>query len=81
VAKQIATKIGDVLILATSRSYTIYAVGSVSEAGQHDFSRQQKVTHVASRTDALKAAKALVAPGGRIYLLNIDTADWSEISN
>ena len=75
------TEVGDVLILRTSQSFIVYVVGSVATAGQHDFSHRQQVQHVATHAKAVKAAKALVAPRGRIYLLDIDTAEWSEISN
>jgi hypothetical protein len=78
--KRRPTEIGDVLILRTTQSYTVYAVGSVSEKGQHNFGHQQAVHHVNNRDEAVKTAKAIVAPKGRIYLLDIDTADWSEIS-
>jgi hypothetical protein len=74
------TKIGDVLILQTRQSCTVYAVGAVARSGQQDFSRQQAVTHVQTHSDAVKIAMTLVAPGGRIYLFDIDTAEWSEIA-
>jgi hypothetical protein len=74
------TKIGDVLVLRTSQSYTIYAVGAVARSGQQDFSRQQPVAHVESQADAVKMARTLRAPGGRIYLFDIDSAEWSEIA-
>jgi hypothetical protein len=80
VAKQWPTEIGDVLILRTSQSYTVYAVGSVATSGQHDFSHSERVRHVATHAEAVMTAKALVVPGGRIHLLDIDTAEWSEIS-
>ena len=73
------TKIGDVLVLRTRHSYTVYAVGAVERSGQQDFSGQHAVTHVLSNTDAVTIAKTLAAPGGRIYLFDIDTAEWSEI--
>ena len=79
-AKQRPTEIGDVLILQASQSYHVYAVGAVSRAGQGDFSNSQNVRHVRTLVEALQAAKALVAEKGRIYLLDIDTAEWSEIS-
>ena len=78
--KQWPTEIGDVLILRTSQSYTVYAVGSVAAAGQHDFSHSEQVRHVLTRAEAVTTAKALVAPGGRIHLLDIDTGKWSEIA-
>jgi hypothetical protein len=80
VAQQWPTAIGDVLILRTSQSYTVYAVGSVSTAGQHDFSHSERVDHVLTSDEALKIAKTLVVPAGRIYLLDIDTEEWSEIA-
>ena len=79
--KQWPTDIGDVLILRTRLSYTVYAVGSVVTAGQHDFCHSEQVRHVTTHADAVNAAKAIVAPGGRIYLLDIDTQEWSQISN
>jgi hypothetical protein len=79
-AKQRPTEIGDVLILRTGLSYTAYAVGPVVTAGQQDFSHSQQVKHITTLEEALQAAQALVANKGRIYLLDIDTADWSEIS-
>ena len=79
-AKQWPTEVGDVLILRTSQSYTVYAVGSVATSGQHDFSHSEPVRYVSTHAEAVTTAKALVASGGRIYLLNIDTAEWSEIS-
>ena len=79
--KEWPTEIGDVLILRTSLSYTVYAVGSVATAGQHDFAHSQQVRHVTTHAEAVKTAKAIVAPHGRIYLLDIDTAEWSQISD
>jgi len=75
------TEIGDVLILRTSVSYTVYAVGRVDTAGQTDFSHGQQPHHVTTYAEAVKTAKAIVAPRGRIYLLDIDTGEWSETSN
>jgi hypothetical protein len=47
--------------------------------GQRSFRHQQPVGHVKSRAEAVEIAKTIVAPKGRIYLLDIDTADWSQI--
>jgi hypothetical protein len=74
------TKIGDVLVLRTRQSYTVYAVDAVARSGQQDFSGQHAVTHVQNHAEAVTRAKTLVAPGGRIYLFDIDTAEWSEIA-
>jgi hypothetical protein len=54
-------------------------VGAVSEPGQDDFRHERTVQHVNNHADAVKVAKGLVAPDGRIYLLDIDTAEWSEV--
>ena len=75
------TEIGDVLILRTSLSYTVYAVGPVATAGQTDFSHGQQTHYVTTHAEAVETAKAMVGPRGRIYLLDIDTAEWSEISS
>jgi hypothetical protein len=79
--RQWPTEVGDVLILRTSRSYTAYAVGLVVTAGQHDFSHSEQVRHVITHAEAVNTARAIVASGGRIYLLDIDTAEWSQIPN
>jgi len=81
VEKQRPTEIGDVLILRTSLSFTVHAVGPVVAAGQHDFSKSEQVRHVAIHAEAVTTAKSIVAPGRRIYLLDIDTAEWSQISD
>jgi hypothetical protein len=73
------TRIGDALILLTRESYTIFAVGVVSRSGQLDFSQSEDVAHVTTIILAVQAAKALVHPQGRIYLLDIDTQEWSEL--
>jgi hypothetical protein len=80
VATRRPTEVGDVLILHTSRSFTVYAVGPVTVSGQRDFSSSRTATHTPDHAGALRAAKSLVAPGRRIHLLNIDTNDWSEIA-
>lgn len=79
--QRISTQVGDVLILQTNKSFTIYAVGLVTKEGQQDFCGQFNVTHVPDRAAAMVEAKALLVPGRRIVLCNMDTNDWSEISN
>jgi hypothetical protein len=81
VAKPIPTQVGDVLILRTDKSFTIYAVGQVSSDGQQDFHAQMNVKYVSDRAAAVAEAEALVVPGRRIFLRNLDTGDWFEISN
>jgi hypothetical protein len=69
-----------VLILRTDQSFAIYGVGLVSEDGQQDFHGGVNVQHVSDRAAAVAKAKALVQPGRRIFLRNLDSGDWSEMS-
>jgi hypothetical protein len=83
--RPIPIHLGDVLILRTTQSYTIFAVGRVSKDGQQDFSttaneKEPPVSYESDYAAAVVRAKALVESGGRIFMLNIDTAEWSEIS-
>jgi hypothetical protein len=78
-AKPIPTQVGDVLILLTDKTFATHAVGQVSKEGQQNLHAQHNVKHVRDRTAAVAEAKALVAQGRRIFFLNIDTGDWSEI--
>jgi hypothetical protein len=78
-AKRIPTHLGDVLILRTSQSYAVHAVGRVSKDGQQDFSSEAHVHYEIDYAAAVAQAKALVVPGGRIFFRNIDTGDWNEI--
>ena len=80
-AKHIPTKVGDVLMLWTDRSFAVHAVGPVSKDGQQDFRAQMNVRYVRDRTAAVAEAKALVGRGRRVFSWNLDTGDWSEISN
>jgi hypothetical protein len=79
--KRIPTHLGDVLILGTTQSYAVHAVGRVSKDGEQDFSSDANVHYEIDYAAAVARAKALVLPGGRIFVRNIDTGDWNEISN
>jgi len=81
VAKRIPTQAGDVLILQTSQSFTIYAVGVVTRDGQQDFGVPASPTHVTDRGAAIRTAKTFLTRGRRIFLRDIDSGDWSEISD
>jgi hypothetical protein len=74
-------QVGDVLILGTTRSFAVYAVGRVSRDGQQDFHGDVVLKYSSVRVTAEVEARALVAPGRRIYFRNLDTGDWSEIPN
>ncbi len=82
-SKQIPTQVGDVLILRTdqSRKSFIYGVGRVSNDGQQDFHGGANVKYVRDRAAAVAEAKALVQPRRRIFLWNLDTGKWSEVSD
>ena len=80
-AKRIPSLRGDVLILWTTQSYTVHAVGRVSKDGQQDFSSEANVQYEIDYAGAVAQAKALVLPGRRIFFRNIDTGDWNEISS
>lgn len=75
----IPTERGDVVILRTDHSFTIYVVGLVSKSGQQDHHTQTQLKYATDRDAAETNAKAIVAPGGRIFFRDIDTNEWSEI--
>ncbi len=58
----------------------MYAIGRVSHVGQQDFSGESGVKHARDDVAAVALAKDLVAPGGRIFLLDVDTGAGSEVS-
>jgi hypothetical protein len=74
--KHTQTRVGDVLILQTAKSYT-FALGRVSKDGQRDFDGDPNVQHVSERDAALVAAKALLVAGRRILLRDLDSGEWS----
>ena len=78
---RIPTHRGDVLILRTNQSFVLHAVARVTRDGQQDFFTHVNVRYASDRAAAEADAKALVAPGRRIFFRNLDTGDWSEISN
>ena len=78
---RIPTHCGDVLILRTDHSFILHAVGRVTRDGQQDFHTHVNVKYANDRAAAEADAKALVVPGRRIFFRNLDTGDWSEVSN
>ena len=75
----IPTQIGDVLILRTTRMASIFAVGTVSMVGQQNFAEGTFLAYSEYRREAIAQAKALAAPGRRIFFRNLDTDRWSEL--
>ena len=78
---RIPTHYGDVLILRTDYSFVLHAVGRVTRDGQQDFHTHVNVKYANDRAAAEADAKALVVPGRRIFFRNLDTGEWSTISN
>ena len=79
-AESIPTRLGDVLIVETSESFTMYVVGRVTQNGQQDFKEHTNQNNVKTRAAAMACAATLVTPGRRIFLRNIDTRAWSEVT-
>ena len=80
-AERIPTQVGDVLILRTEQTFSIHAVGRISKDGQQEFRGQTDVKYVGDRAAALSEARALLGAGRRIFLLDMESGEWSEISN
>jgi hypothetical protein len=80
-AERIPTQVGDVLILRTEQTFAIHAVGRVSKDGQQEFRGQTDVKYMGDLAAALAEARDLLVPGRRIFLLDMDSGEWSEISN
>ena len=78
--QQMATRIGDVLILSTAHSFTLHIAGRITTDEQQDFHMQTGVEHVVERAAAIAMARRMVAPEGRVFLRNIDSNEWSLIS-
>jgi hypothetical protein len=78
-AKPIPTKIDDVLVLCTKQSFTLHVVGKVLRDGQQDFCKPGEVSYIGDRDEAMVLARSLVARGRRIFIVDIDTHQWSEI--
>ena len=76
---EIPTHFGDVLILTTTKVGSIHIIGAISADGQQDFRSQASVTNVSGRAAAVAKAKSLIAPGGRIFILNNDTKEWETV--
>jgi hypothetical protein len=76
---RIPTQAGDVLILQTEKGVKIHAVGRVARRGQQDFHAELSPVYVVDHDEALTVAQTLVAPGRHIYLVKLDSGDWSEV--
>ena len=72
---------GDVLILGTTKSFSVFAVGRVSHAGQQDFDGEAHAKYVDDRATAEAEAKPSSHQADGCTFRNLDTGEWSEISN
>ena len=72
---------GDVLILGTTQSFSAYVVGRITRTGQQDFHGDLDQQYSSVRGTAEATARALVTPGRRLYFRNLDTGEWSELSD
>src|SRR4051794_33866162 len=79
-AMRIPTQPGDVLILQTEKGVKIHAVGRVARRGQQDFHAEMSPVYVVDHGEAIAVAQTLVAPERRIYLVKLDSGNWSEVS-
>ena len=61
----VPTHVGDVLILRTQKSFTIYAVGLILKDDQQDFDGHTDVNHATDRVGAV-AARPARHPGLRV---------------
>lgn len=77
---RIPTQRGDVLILLTLAPAS-YAIATVTIDGQQDFGAGYNVMKVPDFALAMKQARALALPGCRIYLVNVDTGEWTGVSD
>jgi hypothetical protein len=75
------TQVGDVLILQTEIGLKIHAVGRVVTNGQQDFHRVEPApVYIADHAEAVALARTLVAPRRRIFLVRLDSGEWSELA-
>lgn len=72
--------VGDVLIVRTTKTYTVHVVGLVTQAGQRDLNVNLDRLYERDYDVAVARAKALVLPGKRILANDIDRGEWSVIS-
>jgi len=78
--KAMPSTIGDVLILETHQTFTLYAVGLIAEDGQQDFGDgHTNISHVTDITSAVAAARSMLVAGHRIFRRNMDTGEWTRI--
>jgi hypothetical protein len=77
--KRMPSRIGDVLILRTTRWFTVHVVGRVTKGGEQDCHAQANLRYQDDRPTAVALAKVFVAPGRQIFLMNVDSGEWSEI--
>lgn len=74
------TDVGDVLIIQTTATFTNFAVGRVCSPGQQNFHGGAPITHLQGFGEALRYARSITEPAQKLFLMNLDNGEWSEIS-
>ena len=67
--------------METHQSFIIHAVAQVSEDGQQQCCAHMKVKYARNRAAAVAEARAAVATGRRIFVRDLDSDNWFEISD
>ena len=75
---EIPTKFGDVLILAWA-SNSLHFVCPVAAEGQQGITGDRHT--ITGRDEAVATAQSLVVPEGRVFLRDLDSGEWDQISN
>jgi hypothetical protein len=75
------TDIGHALILQSRASCVVYDVGAVSAPGYEDFSHASNPSIATTLGEATTIAKGRVGAGGKIYLFDISTREWSVLAS
>ena len=75
---EIPTKFGDVLIL-TRPSSSLHFVCPVAADGQQGITADHHT--ITARDEAVATAQSLVVPEGRVFLRDLDSGEWDQISN
>jgi hypothetical protein len=77
---QIPTRVGDVLIVRTKREVVLRVVGLVTKDGQSELQGEANVSAVPDDAAAVLKANALLMPGKRVFIHDIDRGVWAEIA-
>lgn len=74
------TQQGDVLILCTSKTFTICIVGVVVSDGQQDFSGRTGLFHAGNVKAGIRIARQLASPPRRIFVVGLE-GGWRQVAD